>query len=97
MPVRIDNAQLAKTCDSRGVCRCRHTMLHNRPCGKLILLGCRPTHFGLSILSHEGRSVHDNGKDPKTWRGWIERLYHPDLMIEITAVAEIPRSRFRLP
>jgi enamine deaminase RidA (YjgF/YER057c/UK114 family) len=34
---------------------------------------------------------------PVTTTVQIERLYHPDLMIEITAVAEIPRSRFRMP
>ncbi len=27
----------------------------------------------------------------------ISRLYHPDLMIEITATAEVARDRFRLP
>ena len=27
----------------------------------------------------------------------VRRLYHEDLMIEITAVAEIPRDRFRRP
>lgn len=27
----------------------------------------------------------------------VQRLYHPDLMIEITALAEIPRERFRRP
>lgn len=27
----------------------------------------------------------------------VQRLYHPDLMIEVTAVAEIPRSRFLSP
>jgi len=34
---------------------------------------------------------------PVTTTVQIERLYHPDLMIEITAVAEIPRARFRRP
>ncbi|CAG4909873.1 RidA family protein [Paraburkholderia gardini] len=34
---------------------------------------------------------------PVTTTVQIQRLYHPDLMIEVTAVAEIPRSRFRLP
>lgn len=34
---------------------------------------------------------------PVTTTVQVQRLYHPDLMIEITAVAEIPRSRFRLP
>ncbi|MGT2475242.1 RidA family protein [Paraburkholderia terrae] len=34
---------------------------------------------------------------PVTTTVQIERLYHPDLMIEITAVAEIPRTRFHRP
>ena len=34
---------------------------------------------------------------PVTTTVQIQRLYHPDLMIEITAVAQIPHSRFRVP
>jgi 2-iminobutanoate/2-iminopropanoate deaminase len=34
---------------------------------------------------------------PVTTTVEVARLYHPDLMIEITAVAEIPRERFRRP
>jgi enamine deaminase RidA (YjgF/YER057c/UK114 family) len=34
---------------------------------------------------------------PVTTTVQIGRLYHPDLMIEVTAIAEIPRSRFCLP
>lgn len=34
---------------------------------------------------------------PVTTTVEVARLYHPDLMIEITAVAEIPRDRFRRP
>ncbi|MGU7773074.1 RidA family protein [Burkholderia sp. MR1-5-21] len=34
---------------------------------------------------------------PVTTTLQIERLYHPELMIEITAIAEIPRARFRRP
>lgn len=34
---------------------------------------------------------------PATTTVQIQRLYHIDLMVEITAVAEIPRSRFRVP
>ena len=34
---------------------------------------------------------------PVTTTVQVQRLYHPDRMIEITAVAEIPRSRFRRP
>lgn len=34
---------------------------------------------------------------PVTTTVQVARLYHPDLMIEITAVAEIPRERFHRP
>ncbi|WP_321926386.1 RidA family protein [Paraburkholderia guartelaensis] len=34
---------------------------------------------------------------PVTTTVQVERLYRPELMIEITAIAEIPRSRFRRP
>ena len=34
---------------------------------------------------------------PVTTTVQVERLYHPDLLIEIAAVAEIPRERFHRP
>ena len=34
---------------------------------------------------------------PVTTTVQVARLYHPDLIIEVTAVAEIPRARFRRP
>jgi 2-iminobutanoate/2-iminopropanoate deaminase len=34
---------------------------------------------------------------PVTTTVGVARLYHPDLMVEITAVAEIPRARFHRP
>jgi 2-iminobutanoate/2-iminopropanoate deaminase len=34
---------------------------------------------------------------PVTTTVQVVALYHPDLMIEITAIAEIPRDRFRRP
>ena len=34
---------------------------------------------------------------PVTTTVEVKRLYHPDLLIEITAIAEIPRERFRRP
>jgi len=34
---------------------------------------------------------------PVTTTVQVARLYHPDLLIEITAMAEIPRERFRRP
>jgi 2-iminobutanoate/2-iminopropanoate deaminase len=34
---------------------------------------------------------------PVTTTVQVVRLYHPDLLIEITATAEIPHDRFRLP
>lgn len=34
---------------------------------------------------------------PVTTTVRVVRLYHPDLLVEITAIAEIPRDRFRRP
>ena len=34
---------------------------------------------------------------PVTTTVQVGRLYHPDILIEITAIAEIPRDRFRRP
>jgi enamine deaminase RidA (YjgF/YER057c/UK114 family) len=34
---------------------------------------------------------------PVTTTVQVERLYHRDLAVEITAIAEIPRDRFRRP
>ena len=34
---------------------------------------------------------------PVTTTVQVERLYHPELVIEVTAVAEIPRDRFHRP
>lgn len=34
---------------------------------------------------------------PVTTTVQVVRLYHPDLLVEITATAEIPRARFRRP
>ena len=34
---------------------------------------------------------------PVTTTVQVVRLYHPDLLVEITATAEIPRDRFRRP
>lgn len=34
---------------------------------------------------------------PTTTTVQVQRLYHPDLLVEITAVAEIPRDRFHRP
>jgi enamine deaminase RidA (YjgF/YER057c/UK114 family) len=34
---------------------------------------------------------------PVTTTVQVVALYHPDLMVEITAIAEIPRARFRRP
>jgi enamine deaminase RidA (YjgF/YER057c/UK114 family) len=34
---------------------------------------------------------------PVTTTVQVARLYHPDLLIEITAIAEIPRDRFKQP
>ena len=34
---------------------------------------------------------------PVTTTIQVERLYHPDLLVEISAIAEIPRERFHRP
>ncbi len=34
---------------------------------------------------------------PVTTTVQVVRLYHPDLLVEITAIAEIPRDRFQVP
>ncbi|MBX2853923.1 MAG: RidA family protein, partial [Rhodobacteraceae bacterium] len=34
---------------------------------------------------------------PVTTTVEVSRLYHPELMVEITAIAEIPKARFRRP
>ena len=34
---------------------------------------------------------------PVTTTVQVMRLYHPDLVVEITAIAEVPRDRFRAP
>ncbi|HVI91501.1 MAG TPA: RidA family protein [Dongiaceae bacterium] len=34
---------------------------------------------------------------PVTTTVQVTRLYHPDLVVEITAIAEVPRDRFRAP
>ncbi|MCP3719182.1 MULTISPECIES: RidA family protein [unclassified Paraburkholderia] len=43
------------------------------------------------------RSEFFDAPYPVTTTVQVERLYRPELMIEITAIAEIPRSRFRRP
>ncbi|WP_175890081.1 RidA family protein [Burkholderia cepacia] len=43
------------------------------------------------------RSTYFAAPYPVTTTVQVERLYHPDLLIEITAVAEIPLARFRRP
>ncbi len=49
------------------------------------------------MVTGDIRAAFFSAPYPVTTTVQIERLYHPDLMIEITAVAEIPRSRFRMP
>ncbi|AIO44099.1 RidA family protein [Burkholderia cenocepacia] len=43
------------------------------------------------------RSTYFAAPYPVTTTVQVERLYHPDLLIEIAAIAEIPRARFRRP
>jgi 2-iminobutanoate/2-iminopropanoate deaminase len=60
-----------------------------------------PVHYATDIeqfmASRDIRREFFSAPYPVTTTVQVQRLYHPDLMIEITAVAEIPRSRFRRP
>ena len=49
------------------------------------------------MASGDVRAQYFNEPFPVTTTVEVSALYHPDIMIEITAVAEIPRSRFRDP
>jgi hypothetical protein len=69
--------------------------------------------FSMAVIQGEGQIVHLKGQVsldagdirkefftapfPVTTAVQIERLYHPDLMVEIAATAEIPRDRFHRP
>jgi enamine deaminase RidA (YjgF/YER057c/UK114 family) len=58
-------------------------------------------HYATDIESFMGtsdiREEFFSAPFPVTTTVQIARLYHPDLAIEITAVAEIPRQRFHRP
>ena len=53
--------------------------------------------FSMAVIQGDGHVVHLKGQVSLDRHGQVERLYRPELMIEIAAIAEIPRSRFRRP
>ncbi len=58
-------------------------------------------HFATDIERFMGtgdiRKEFFGGPFPVTTTVQVGRLYHPDLLIEVTALAEIPRERFHRP
>ena len=58
-------------------------------------------HYAIDIdaFMHAGdiRNAYFAEPDPVTTTVQVERLYRPDLLIEIAAIAEIPLARFRRP
>jgi 2-iminobutanoate/2-iminopropanoate deaminase len=65
--------------------------------GDVISLVHYATDIGQFMASGDIRKEYFTAPFPATTTVEVNRLYHPDLMIEITAVAEIPRHRFRRP
>lgn len=55
------------------------------------------TDIDLFMGTLEVRKVHFAGHHPVTTTVQVERLYRAELLIEVAAIAEIPRSRFRHP
>jgi len=59
------------------------------------------THYGTDIEAFmrtgDVRRQFFAAPYPVTTTVQVVRLYHPDLLLEITAVAEVPRDRFRAP
>jgi enamine deaminase RidA (YjgF/YER057c/UK114 family) len=65
--------------------------------GDIVSLGQYATDIEQFIAAGDIRREFFAAPFPVTTTLQVERLYHPDLMIEVTAVAEIPRERFRRP
>ncbi|EPX76465.1 RidA family protein [Salipiger mucosus] len=59
------------------------------------------THFTTDIAAFiqvsDIRSAYFRPPYPATTTVEVKALYHPDLMLEITAAAEVPRDRFVMP
>ena len=51
--------------------------------------------LSMAVIQGAGHVVHVKGQVSLDRHGQVERLYRHELMIEIAAIAEIPRSRFR--
>lgn len=65
--------------------------------GDILSLTQHTTDIAAFMASGEVRARYFQPPFPVTTTVEVSALYHPDIMIEITAVAEIPRDRFRPP
>jgi enamine deaminase RidA (YjgF/YER057c/UK114 family) len=65
--------------------------------GDIVSLVHYSTDIGQFMAAGDNRKEFFAAPFPVTTTVEVARLYHRDLMIEITAVAEIPRERFRRP
>jgi enamine deaminase RidA (YjgF/YER057c/UK114 family) len=65
--------------------------------GDIVSLVHYSTDIGQFMAAGDIRKEFFAAPFPVTTTVEVARLYHRDLMIEITAVAEIPRERFRRP
>lgn len=65
--------------------------------GDVVSLTHYATDIGQFMETGDIRREFFSGPYPVTTTVQVSALYHPDLMIEITAIAEIPRDRFRRP
>jgi 2-iminobutanoate/2-iminopropanoate deaminase len=65
--------------------------------GDIVSLTHHATDLGKFMETGDIRREFFSAPYPVTTTVQVAALYHPDLMIEITAIAEIPRDRFRRP
>jgi enamine deaminase RidA (YjgF/YER057c/UK114 family) len=65
--------------------------------GDVISLTQRVTDMEAFLQAGDIRQRYFTASYPVTTTIAIRRLYHPDLLIEIAAVAEIPCDRFKQP
>ena len=65
--------------------------------GDIVSLVQHTTDIGKFMQSGDVRKRFFAAPYPVTTTVEVKRLYHPEIMIEITAVAEIPRKRFKRP
>jgi hypothetical protein len=53
--------------------------------------------FSMGVIQGEGQVVYLKGQVSLNAAVQVAALYRPELVVEITAIAEIPRDRFRRP